>query len=290
MDKPFRPAAYFRPKDPAEAVALLATHGSGARLLAGGTDLLARRSPTVETLVDIGFTGLDFIAKDEDGSVRIGAATPVGTLEHAEVLSADPLKALGEAASSLATPTIRNMATVGGNACNASPAGDLCAVLLALDATLIARGPKGLRELPAGTFFRSMNLTALEDDELLTEIRIPAFPERTGSSFVKLRHHQTSVDMAVVNVATRLTLEEGRCADAAIAMGAVGPTPLRAGMAEKGLIGRRPVPDALEGAARTAMGEASPVDDLRSSADYRRRMVGVLVRRALETSLRRCGA
>jgi carbon-monoxide dehydrogenase medium subunit len=289
MDGRFRPSAYSRPKSPEEAVAILSSHGDRARPLAGGTDLLARRPSAVEALVDIGFMGLSFILEHREG-VRIGAATTVEALEHAPALLAGPTRALTEAAADLATPTIRNMATVGGNLCNASPGGDLCTALLAMDAGITVLGSKGSREIPIGRFFLGPNCTALEGDELLTEIRVPASLKKTGSSFLKIRRQQMSVDTAVVNVATRLTLRDGRCVGAAVSMGAVGPTPMRAGQAEALLTGRHPGEELLDRAAHAAMEEACPVDDVRGSADYRRRMVAVLVRNSLEISLRRCGA
>ncbi|MBW1788306.1 MAG: FAD binding domain-containing protein, partial [Deltaproteobacteria bacterium] len=162
--------------------------------------------------------------------------------------------------------------------------------LLALGATVIVAGTEGQREIPVTEFFLSPNATALQEDEMLIEIRIPTFPDKTGTSFYKLRHHQTSVDIAVVNVATRLHIHNGQCADAVISMGAVGPTPLRANRAEALLIGESLNEDLLLQASQAAMKESNPIDDIRASADYRRKMVAVLVKKSLETSFRRCGA
>jgi len=286
----FRPKAYYRPTDLDEAVSLLSAHGKSARLLAGGTDLLIQRPPTVEILVDIRSLGLHTIKKDEQGGLAIGAATPVEALEREEALAVGPHRALLEAAESMATPTIRNMATIGGNLCNASPAGDLCVALTALGAVVLIAGSKGRREIPITGFFLSPNATALQEDELVAEIRIPSFPEGAGSSFLKLRHHQTSVDIAIVNVASRLRTQDGRCAEAVLSMGAVGPTPLRATRAEALLTGQRMSEELLNRAAQAAMEESAPIDDIRASAEYRRKMVAVLMKTSLETSLRRCGA
>lgn len=286
----FRPRAYYRPTDMDEAVSLLSAHGKSARLLAGGTDLLIQRPPTVDILVDIRSLGLNYIKKDKGGGVAIGAATPVEALEREEAFTAGPNRALMEAADVMATPTIRNMATIGGNLCNASPAGDLCVTLMALGAGIVIAGSKNQREIPVTEFFLSPNTTALQKGEMVAEIRIPSFPEKAGASFCKLRHHQTSVDIAIVNVATRLHMQDGRCAEAVLSMGAVGPTPLRATRAEAMLIGESPDEGLLARASQAAMEESAPIDDIRASANYRRKMIAVLVQKSLETSLRRCGA
>lgn len=286
----FRPRAYYRPTDMDEAVSLLSAHGKSARLLAGGTDLLIQRPPTVDILVDIRSLGLNYIKKDKGGGVAIGAATPVEALEREEAFTAGPNRALMEAADVMATPTIRNMATIGGNLCNASPAGDLCVTLMALGAGIVIAGSKNQREIPVTEFFLSPNTTALQKGEMVAEIRIPSFPEKAGASFCKLRHHQTSVDIAIVNVATRLHMQDGRCAEAVLSMGAVGPTPLRATRAEAMLIGESPDEGLLARASQAAMEESAPIDDIRASANYRRKMIAVLVKKSLETSLRRCGA
>jgi CO/xanthine dehydrogenase FAD-binding subunit len=286
----FRPKTYCLPKDVDETVSLLSTHGKSARILAGGTDLMVQRPPDVETLVDLSSLSLHYIKDDETQGVRIGAATSVEALEHVQTFSTSPYRALAEAAGRMATPTVRNMATIGGNLCNASPAADLSVTLMAMDGVLIVQGLKGQREIPIRGFFIAPNATALQEDEMLIEIHIPIFPEKTGTSFCKLRHHQTSVDIAIVNVATRLQLHNGQCATATISMGAVGPTPLRAKRAEDLLIGESLNEELLMQASQTAMEESNPIDDIRASADYRKKMVAVLVKKSLETSRRRCGA
>lgn len=290
MGSRFRPSTYRRPNDIDEALSLLAAHGSKARILAGGTDLLTQRPPAVEVLVDIRSLDLDFVGEDKGKALEIGAATRVEALENVEALSTAPYRALSEAADAMATPTIRNMATIGGNLCNASPGGDLSVALTALGAVVSAAGPGGRMEIPIAEFFAGPNATTLQENEMVLKILIPPLSDKTGSSFCKLRHHQTSVDTAVVNVATRLHLVGGLCVGAAVSMGAVGPVPLRARGAESLLIGKAPGKEIVEQASRLAMEESMPVDDIRASADYRKRMVGVLVKRSLETSLRRCGA
>jgi carbon-monoxide dehydrogenase medium subunit len=161
--------------------------------------------------------------------------------------------------------------------------------LLVLNAVLVAAGPDGEREIPIESFFKGPNYMALDTAEVLVEIRLPPCPEKTGSAFVKLRRQQTAIDMAIVNTATFLTINNGRCEAARIALGAVAPISFRAKKAESVLVGEKPNAETLQKAAATAAEEARPIDDVRATAAYRKKMVGILVRRSLETSVRRCG-
>jgi carbon-monoxide dehydrogenase medium subunit len=284
---------YHRPRGLAQAVEILARFGQRARVIAGGTDILPRR-PGVKTidninhLVDISKLGLDYLKKDDD-TIRIGAATNINTMGAFPLFLSGPYRALSEAAGGHSTKTIKNRATVGGNLCNASPCADLALPLLVLDAVLVAAGPDGQREIPIERFFTGANYMALDPDEVLLEIRIPRCSAKAVTSFVKLRRQQTAIDMAVVNTATFLTCSQGRCEVARIALGAVAPICFRAKKAEAVLAGAELSEEVIQKAAATAAGEARPIDDIRATAAYRRKMVGVLVRRSLETSARRCG-
>jgi carbon-monoxide dehydrogenase medium subunit len=282
----FRPKDYLRPRDISEVVVILSSFGDKAKIIAGGTDLLVQRPTGVECLVDISNLGLDYIKKEKD-RLYIGATTVVNALRSSRVLLQEPYRVLSEAANSLATATIRNMATMGGNLCNASPAADLSLPLMALDATTVAWGPRGKREIHIKDFFKSVNLTALEKDEILTEILIPQSAPKAMGCFVKLRHHQTAIDIAVVNVATLLIWKNGFCEKAKIAMGSVAPTPIYASSAETLLAGKELDEEIIQEAAEAAAKESRPIDDHRASATYRKRMVSVLVKRALESSWRR---
>jgi CO/xanthine dehydrogenase FAD-binding subunit len=282
----FRPKHYYRPPDISEVVAILSSFGNKAKIVAGGTDLLVQRPTGVECLVDISNLGLDYIKKEKN-CLYIGATTVVNALRNSSMLLQEPYRVLSEAASSLATATIRNMATMGGNLCNASPAADLSLPLMVLDATLIAWGPRGKREIHVKDFFRGVNLTALEKDEVLTEILIPQSAQKAMGCFVKLRHHQTAIDIAVVNAATLLIWKNGFCEKAKIAMGSVAPTPIYASNAEALLTGKEIGEEIIQKAADLAAEESKPIDDHRASATYRKRMVSVLVKRALESSWRR---
>lgn len=283
----FTPSAYYRPESLGEAVALLSRYRGKARLIAGGTDLLVTKPPGVETLVDVGGLNLSYL-KEERETIRIGAATTVDLVENSLLLLGWPYQVLVEAAKSLGTPTLRNMATIGGNVCNGSPASDLSLALMALDASVKLIGPKGGRTLPLGDFHLGLNRTALDEEELLTEVIIPR--STGGASFLKLRRHQTAVDIAVVNVATKLNCVNGRCVEARIVLGSVAEKPIGAERAQHALLNQTMEAEAIQNAADMAAEEARPISDIRASASYRKRMVAVLVRRSLETSSARCRA
>jgi len=283
----FKPTAYYRPGSLGEAVALLSNFGAKARLIAGGTDLLVEKPPGIESLIDVAGLNLSYLRKEE-GSIHIGAATTVDLVETSPLLTGWPYQVLTEAAGSMATPTIRNMATIGGNICNGSPAADLSLALMVLDASVKLIGPKGQRTLPLKDFHGGVNRTARREDELLAEIQIPWSPGAGGASFLKLRRHQTAVDVAVVNVATRLNCVNGRCMDVKIALGSVAEKQILAQSAQNLLNERIVTSERIREAAECAAEEARPISDVRASANYRKRMVTVLVKRSLETSARRC--
>jgi carbon-monoxide dehydrogenase medium subunit len=245
-----------------------------------------KKIDSVNHLVDISKLGLDYLKKDGN-HICIGAAATINALGASPLILSRPYQALSEAADAHSTATIRNRATVGGNLCTGSPCGDLALPLLALDAFLVAAGPEGQRHIPLESFFKGANYTVLNKEEVLLEIRIPLFSEKTGTSFLKLRRHQTAIDMAVVNVATALTCKKNSCAAVAIALGSVAPIPFRAKKAESVLFGAKLSTEIIQKAAATAAEEAKPIDDVRATAAYRKKMVAVLVRRSLECSLRR---
>lgn len=288
----FQVEEYHRPQDLAQAVDILSRFGNRARVIAGGTDILPRRPgvkkiDNINHLVDISKLGLNYLKKEND-HIRIGAATDINTIGASPVILSDPYRALSEAATSHSTSTIRNRATVGGNLCNASPCADLALPLLVLDAILVAAGPKGKRHIPIESFFKGVNFSALNREEVLLEIRIPLCSEKAGTAFLKLRRHHTAIDMAVVNVATLLTCKKERCKAARIALGSVAPISFRAKKAESVLVGAELSEEIIQKAAALAAEEAKPIDDVRATATYRKKMVAVLVRRSLENSMRRC--
>jgi carbon-monoxide dehydrogenase medium subunit len=292
MSLNFQVEEYYRPQSVGQAVDILSRFANSAGVIAGGTDILPLRPgvqkiDTTHHLVDISKLGLDYLKKETD-HICIGAATSINTMGASPLFLSNPYGALSDAAGAHSTATIRNRATVGGNLCTASPCGDLALPLLVLDAILVAAGPEGERYMPIESFFRGANFSALNKEEILLEIRIPLCSQKTGTSFLKLRRHQTAIDMAVVNVATSLTCKKKRCEAAGIALGAVAPIPFRAKKAESMLAGAKLSKEIIQKAAVTAAEEARPIDDVRATSAYRKKMVAVLVRRSLENSMRRC--
>ena len=284
---------YHRPQDMAQAADILSRFKNNARVIAGGTDLLPKRPgvkriENINHLVDIAKLNLDYIKK-ESGHICFGAATTINTIAASPLISSSAYDALSEAANAHSTTTIRNRATIGGNLCTASPCADLALPFLILDAILVAAGPEGEKHIPIESFFKGANYTALNKEEILLEIRIPLCSNKTGTSFLKLRRQQTAIDMAVVNVATSLTCKKERCKAARIALGSVAPISFRAKNAESVLAEAELNEEVIQKAAAKAAEEARPIDDVRATAAYRKKMVAVLVRRSLENSMRRCG-
>jgi carbon-monoxide dehydrogenase medium subunit len=282
--------AFHRPTTIAEALRLMKRGGRRARFVAGATDMLVEADPAARILVDVGRLGLAYI-KPHRGGWRIGAATTMAMLEHSEGIRAFAGGILARAAAASGSIQIRNRATAGGNLANASPAADLAPPLLTLDAQVVIAGQKGKRRLPLADFFKGVRQTALKGD-LLVEIILPPLNraagrranERSAWSFQKLGRVES--DIAIVNAAAGVGVDAGgRCRWARIAVGAVAPTPLRIAAAENALQGRPLDSESIALACEMVCREARPITDLRASADYRRQMSGVLVRRALEECL-----
>ena len=285
----FRPSAYFKPTSVAEAIKLLEQYGEKGWLLAGGTDLLVEKDPQVEVLIDITGLGLNYIKSDSQG-VRIGATTTFADIAASSILQKSPYNVLAQAARQVGTPQTRNVATIGGNICHAVPSADSAPALLVLGATLSVDCSTGERLMEIADFFLDVRKDALGSCELLTEIQLPALPARTGTAFAK-KGRVATADLAVVNVAVRVTLTAGNtCQDARIALGAVAPVPLRAREAEAMLQGKEPQEELLEKVALRASEEIKPISDVRSSAEYRKTLSRVLVERALKEAVARARA
>jgi aerobic carbon-monoxide dehydrogenase medium subunit len=284
------PAAfdYHAPKTLEEAVALLASHRDDAKVLSGGQSLLPLlklRLGAAGHLVDIGrIPGLEYITQ-EDGALRIGGRTRESALEHSEVIRGRyPL--LADTAAVIADPLVRNLATVGGNLAHGDPANDHPAAMLALRAEVVATGPKGSRTIPIDDFFLGLFQTALAPDEILTEIRIPAPPPRSGGAYVKLERKVG--DFATAASAVQLSLGSGgEVVKAGIGLTNAGPTPVRAADAERYLTGKVPGEAEIAEAARLASEAASPSPDRRGSVEYKRNMARVLTARALKRAVER---
>jgi len=263
--------------------------GPDVRLVAGGTDLLPQMKNGVVSarrVVDLSqLPELHVIERLSDGRLRVGAAVSARTLELAQAVR-DGFASLAESAGVVGSLQIRHLATLGGNLANAAPSADMAPPLLALDAELLIAGPRGQRRVPASEFFLGVRRTQLAPDELLVEIIIPAPVPGSGGTYV--RHTpRRELDIAVVGVASQLTLAGGKCVKARIALAAVAPVPLRATAAEARLEGETISPQLIEEAAQLAVGASSPISDQRGSAEFRRHLVRVLTRRTLTTAFER---
>jgi aerobic carbon-monoxide dehydrogenase medium subunit len=279
---------YHTPATLAEAVALLDGFGERARIIAGGTDLLTvlkERWETPDHVVDLRcIPGLDEITYDADAGLTVGARATVRAVETSTLVQRY-YPALAYAASTLASVQIRNLATLAGNICRASPSADTPPVLLALAASVTARGPKGERTLSLDNFFTGPGRTALARNEILTAIQLPPVDFTSTRHFgaAYLKHSpRRAMDLAMVGVAAAVTVEQGWITGVRIAFGAVAPTPRRSLAAEAVLLGRQVSDELLEAAGQAAAADCSPISDVRGTASHRRSMVAILTRRALE--------
>ena len=254
--------------------------------MAGSTDFLVRWRQGFwqpSCVINIkGISSLGRITYSSQNGLRLGALATVQAIEtHPQIRRR--YQALATGATSFAGVQVRNLATVGGNVCNASPAGDTLPALLAFDAQCTVAGPEGTRTLPLTEFFRGPGRTALNGNEVLTHLTLPPPLPRTGSLYIK-HSPRGAMDIATVGVASVVSLEEDgqTCREVHIALGAVGPIPFRATEAENLLKGKAISPDTIAEAAETARNAATPIDDVRGTASYRRDMVEALTKRTLQ--------
>jgi CO/xanthine dehydrogenase FAD-binding subunit len=275
-----------------ECVKALATHGAGAKTVAGGTDLLPQmKNALVKPAVVIDLSGiaaLRGVAAANGAGLRVGAGATARELElHPEVRRR--YTGLSDGAALVGSVQIRNLATVGGNLCNAAPSADMAPPLLALEADAVIASPRGERRVPLVSFFQGVRRTVLAPDELLVALVIPAPPAGSGGSYI--RHTpRRELDIAVVGVASQVTVQNGRCVKARIALASVAPTPVRATAAEQSLEGEALTPERIERAAGLAVEAARPISDQRGSAEFRTHLVRVLTRRTLTKALARASA
>lgn len=278
---------YVKPKQMDEALTILGEKQNGkCRVYAGGTDVIPkikeRLMPTPEVLLDLkGITELDYVSHNEAEGLRIGALATIARVARESVVR-KKYAMLREAALSIASTQVQNRGTIAGNICNAVPSADSAPALLCLDAKVLCTGKQGDRTIALDAFFLGPGQTALAEDELLKEIIIPN-PEGKGA-YIKLSP-RTRMDLAVVGVAAFANVQNGVFTDIRIGLGAVAPTPLRAKAAEKRLRGESAEDAVIQEAAALAAKEASPIDDHRASAEYRRMMVEVLVKRAVHQAI-----
>ena len=273
---------YLRPNTIPEAIAMLQQHGDDAKILSGGQSLIPMmklRLARPAILIDINrISGLSHI-KEEGGFLKIGGLTREAELE-ASPLVRSKCPILADTTHVIADPQVRNLATVGGNLAHGDPANDHPATMLALGAQVVANGPKGERVIPIEAFFLSLFTTALKPDEILTEIRIPIPPARSGGAYVKLERKVG--DFATAAVAVQLTVDEqGACRNIGMALTNVGATPVKAKKAEDFLRGKKLDDAAIAKAAQLASDEAEPSADLRGPVEYKKGLVKELAKRAL---------
>ncbi len=274
----------LEPQTLPEAVGLLRQHGATARPLAGGTDLMVAinlRHLQPRYLVNLKhIPGLEGIELEQDG-LRIGSLTKVADLAESTLIR-ERYSLLAQAAGELGSVQVRNLATVGGNLCNASPSADTAPALIALDSQAHIVGPAGERVVPLEGFFTGPGTTVLGEGELLTHLWLPLPSPRAGGCYLKSSTRKT-MDCAVVGIGVLLEADEARsiCVRARIVLGATAPTPIRAREAEAFLLDRPFTAVDLDQVGQAAASAATPIDDVRGSAGYRREMVRVLAPRAI---------
>jgi aerobic carbon-monoxide dehydrogenase medium subunit len=286
------PAAftYHAPTSIADATALLTRYGDDAKVLSGGQSLIPLmklRLANPQHVIDINRIPHLAYIREAGGDLAIGALVRESDLEESEIIRAR-FPILLDTSKVIADPLVRNLATVCGNVAHADPANDHPTTMLALGAAVVAVGPKGERRIPMDGFFVGPFTTTLSPDEIVTELRIPTPPSRSGGAYLKLERKVG--DFATAAVAAQLTLSaNGTCERAGIGLTNVGPTPIQAKRAEKFLSGKRLDEAAIKQAALLAAEESEPESDLRGPAEYKRDLVRVLTARALRKALERAG-
>jgi len=276
------PFTYLQPSNLDEALALLAQHGDEAKLIAGGTALVNfMKQRLARPHFVIGLRALKFLAQiEEDGGLKIGALATLQSLATSEpVRRCAPL--LAEACGHVATVRIRSMATIGGAMAHADPSLDTPPVLMAMDGQIVTRSQRGQRTIPTDRFFTGYYQTVLAQDEIVTEILIPTQPAGSGTAFLKFLPASQD-DYATVSVAARVALNgDGTVAEARVALGAAAMVPVRASAVEAVLSGKAADETTFRKAATSVLDAINPIADFRGSAEYKRKMAVVHVRRAL---------
>jgi carbon-monoxide dehydrogenase medium subunit len=272
---------YAAPASLEEALSLLAERGEDAKVLAGGQSLIPLmklRFAEPELIVDInGIPGLDYVEEGE-GHLRVGALA-----RNSELAASDLLKSrypvMAAAAPLISDPIVRNLGTLAGSLVHADPAGDWGSVMMALGAEVVATSSTGTRTVPIDEFLQGTFTTTLEPNEIVTEVRVPSPGGRFGGTYLKMERKVG--DFATVAAAVALEMEDGKVGGAGIALTAVGPGNVHATAAEEALAGSEPTDAALDEAARLAGEAADPTTDMRGSAEYKREVARVFVKRGL---------
>ncbi len=280
---------YLTPETLDEASKKAAELGVTAKIMAGATDLIIPMKdhaiqPEPEYLIDIKkVEGLDYLEYDEEEGLKIGALTTLRRLEFSPLVQ-EKYPAVAYAAKSIASPQIRAKGTMAGNICNASPSCDSGPIVVATDAKILVHGVNGDRIIKGTEFFKGVKKTALEPGDIVTGIIFPPLSENKKAVYIK-HAVRKAMDLAIVGVAAVIEVEDGICKDAAIALGAVATTPIRAPKAEEILIGKELTDEVIEAAAQAAMDSCNPISDIRASKEYRSAMVKVFTKRAIKQAL-----
>lgn len=274
---------YFEPTSVEECCQILKEYGNDAKIIAGGTDVVPRlRNKTLKPKAVIGIWSIpkmDAISIGSDG-LELGAATQLRKISLDPSLKKD-YRVIMEAAGNVSSMQVRNIATIGGNACNASPSADAIQGLMAMDALAVIASSKGTREVPIESFFTGPGKTVLEAGEMLISFKVPA-PKPATESYYKKYAIRGDTETSIVGVACTLSLKgDGTISEARISLGAVAPKPIRARKAEQMLTGQKLTPELAKKAAELAADECAPISDQRATAEYRKEMVRVWTRHAL---------
>ena len=279
---------YHMPETLKEAYGLMEKYQGKARYIAGGTDVIVRikaRALEPDALVSLRHIE-ELQGVHWNGGLRLGSMTLFRDMER-DIEITRKYPALAQAVRVLANPQVRNVATIGGNLANAAPSADCAPPLLVLEAALTLEGPGGTREVSMEDFFTGPGKTSLKSTEVLKAISIPGLNQGTGSAFLKAG--RVSQDISLINAAALVVMDGAVCTTCRLAAGAVAPVPLRLKKAEQAVEGQKITPDLLEHVKGLAEEEVTPITDVRSTAEYRRVMSGVLVKRAIAQAVKEAG-
>lgn len=283
--RPLPSFQYHRPTSVEEALELLDSLDS-AKPFTGGTDLvLLLREGVVksEHLVDLNRVAELNYVRTEGSYVCIGAATT-----HSQVIGSPIIKekahALYDAVFRIGSPQIRNLGTITGNVCNASPAADAAPPLLILDAEVTIKSVDGIKQMPISGLFAGPKINSLGPNELVTEIRFPVPPANSGSAYRRIARRK-AFTLSVVGAAAYVEMEGEICSDARVAFSSIAETPIRVEEVEELIRGKEPTPELMERACEACKGHVRPITDIRGTAEYRRDMCAVLLKRAMDRSL-----
>ena len=281
---------YHEPNDLRECIELLVHYGPEASLLGGGTDIIPKlKSGKVQkkALISLGACNeLKGIGQDPEGNLIIGSMNTLRDIASSNLIR-DGFEIISKGASTVSSMQVRNVATLGGNSCNAAPSADTVPGLISTEAMTLIKGAKGDRILPLENFFESPGKTVLKTGEILLGFRVPAAPPLTGGAYIKYSI-RGNTDLAIVGVATRLTLDNSHIVrKVRIVLGAVAPTPIRVRRAEEMIQDRALDEKTIEEAAKVAAEESKPISDQRASAQYRRDMVRVCTRNCLKEAFKK---